>query len=61
MRNVVVATHLVLVAASVSTFAADTVNAGFFGTWKMNAGKSKADPGPLVKKQTVTIERQGLA
>ena len=59
MRRVVVAAVLVVVGASVSTFAADTVNSGFFGTWKMNAAKSKADPGPLVKSQTVTIEPQG--
>ena len=59
MRKVIVATALVVLALSISTSAAETVNAGFFGTWKMNTAKSKADPGPLVKNQTVTIERQG--
>jgi hypothetical protein len=59
MRTVIVATVLAAVCVSVSPSAADTVNAGFFGTWKMNAAKSKADPGPLVKSQTVRIEPQG--
>ena len=59
MRNVIVGAVLAVVGASVSTFAADAVNAEFFGTWKMNTAKSKADPGPLVKSQTVTIEPHG--
>lgn len=59
MRNLIVATVLVVVGAAVSTSAAETVNTGFFGTWKMNIAKSKADPGPLVKSQTVTIEPHG--
>jgi len=59
MRNVIVATVLAVVGMSVAASAAETVNAGFFGTWKMNAAKSKADPGPLLKKQTVTIEPSG--
>ena len=59
LRNVIVAAVLTGVGVSVSTSAADTVNAGFFGTWKMNAAKSKADPGPLVKTQTVTIQPHG--
>ena len=59
MRNVIVATVIAVVGVSVSASAADTVNAGFFGTWKMNAAKSKADPGPLVKSQIVRIEPQG--
>jgi hypothetical protein len=59
MRNVIVVAVLAVVSTSVSTFAADAVNAEFFGTWKMNTAKSKADPGPLVKSQTVTIEPHG--
>lgn len=59
MRNVIVAAVLTVLGASVSTSAADTVNAGFFGKWKMNTAKSTADPGPLVKSQTVTIEPHG--
>ena len=59
LRNVIVGAVLTVVGLSVSTFAIDTVNAAFFGTWKMNSAKSKADPGPLVKSQTVTIEPHG--
>jgi hypothetical protein len=59
MRNVIVAAVLAVVGMSASTFAADTVTPGFFGTWKMNGAKSKADPGPLVKNQTVRIEPHG--
>jgi len=60
LRNLIVAAVLtILGVVSVSMSAADTVNAGFFGTWKMNSFKSKADPGPLVKSQIVTIEPHG--
>ena len=60
LRNVLIAAVLTVVGCvSVSMSAADTVNTAFFGTWKMNSAKSKADPGPLVKSQTVTIEPHG--
>ena len=55
----IVAAVLMIAGSSVSTIASDTVNAGFFGRWKMNTAKSTADPGPLVKSQTVTIEPHG--
>jgi hypothetical protein len=57
MRQIVIAAVIVFLGASLS--AADKVNPAFFGTWKMNVAKSKADPGPLPKSQTVKIEPHG--
>lgn len=57
MRHVLIA--IVVVALGVSVSAADKMNPAFFGTWKMNVAKSKADPGPLPKSQTVKIEQHG--
>ena len=57
MRHLLIASLVVLLGVSVS--AADRMNPAFFGTWKLNPAKSKADPGPMVKSQTVTIEPQG--
>ncbi len=34
-------------------------NNPFVGTWKMNVAKSKFDPGPPMKSETVTIESDG--
>ncbi len=34
-------------------------NNPFVGTWKLNVTKSKFDPGPAMKSQTVTIESDG--
>jgi hypothetical protein len=45
----------VVLALGVSAFAAD-VN---IGTWKLNVAKSKFDPGPALKSQTLKIEAWG--
>ncbi len=34
-------------------------NNPFVGTWKLNVAKSKFDPGPPIKSETVTIESDG--
>ena len=57
MRHLLIASVLALLGVSAS--AADQMNPAFFGTWKLNPAKSTADPGPMVKRQTVTIEPAG--
>ena len=57
MRHLLIASLVVLLGVSMS--AADKINPAFFGTWKLNPAKSKADPGPMVRSQTVTIEPRG--
>jgi len=56
MRQLLIVAALIL---GVSASAADKMNPAFFGTWKLNVAKSKADPGPLPKSQTVKIEPHG--
>ena len=57
MRHLLIASLVALLGVSMS--AADKINPAFFGTWKLNPAKSKADPGPMVRSQTVTIEPRG--
>ncbi len=57
MRHLLIASLAVLL--GVSVLAADQMNPAFFGTWKLNPAQSKADPGPMVRSQTVTIEPHG--
>jgi len=59
MRNLIVGLIVAILWTAGSLSAADKINPGFFGTWKLNTAKSKADPGPMVKSQTVKIEPHG--
>jgi hypothetical protein len=60
MRHPVLATVvLVIVGLSVGVAAASKINPAFFGTWKLNTDKSKADTGETPKGQTVTLAPQG--
>jgi hypothetical protein len=59
MRNLIVATIALVIGVSASVAAADQLNPAFFGTWKLNTERSKADSGETPKGQTVTIERHG--
>lgn len=58
MRHLLIASLVVLLGVS-TVSAADKLTPAFFGTWKMNPAKSKADPGPMAKSQTVRIEPGG--
>jgi len=58
MRHLLITSLVVLLGASTLS-AADKLNPGFVGTWKLNVAKSKADPGPMPKGQTVTIAANG--
>jgi hypothetical protein len=59
MRNLKIATVAVAVGLCAPLAAADQLPSGFFGTWKLNVEKTKADSGADPKDQTVTIERRG--
>jgi len=59
MRNLMIATIALVTALSGSLIAADQLPSAFFGTWKLNTEKSKADSGAEPKGQTLTIERRG--
>src|SRR5215203_3402510 len=59
MRNLIIATIALVLGVSASLAAADQLNPAFFGTWKLNTEKSKADSGAAPKDQTVTIEPRG--
>jgi hypothetical protein len=59
MRNLMIATLVLVTGVSVSLAAADQLSPAFYGTWKLNTEKSKADSGDTPKDQTVTIERRG--
>jgi len=61
MRKLIVATLALLIGVSGSLAAADQLHSAFFGTWKLNTERSKADSGAEPKGQTVTIERRGDA
>jgi hypothetical protein len=42
-----------------SMLAAQAIPASWFGTWKLNVARSKADPGPAGRSSTVKIEANG--
>lgn len=52
---------MILVAslAAFSISAQTTEQSPFVGTWKLNVAKSKFDPGPPMKSETVTIGQEG--
>ena len=55
----IAATLALVIGISAGLVAADRMNPAFFGTWKLNTEKSKADSGETPKGQTVTLARQG--
>jgi hypothetical protein len=59
MRNAVVATVGLVVVLTIGIAAAGEINPAFFGTWKLNTEKSKADSGETPKSQTVTLAPRG--
>jgi hypothetical protein len=59
MRNLMIATTALVIGLSAAVAAADQMPPAFFGTWKLNVEKSKADTGAAPKDQTVTIARRG--
>jgi hypothetical protein len=59
MRKLFVATAGLLIALSAGLVAANEINPAFFGTWKLNTEKSKADSGETPKSQTVTVAPRG--
>ena len=59
MRNLVVATVALVVGLSAGLAGAGEINPAFFGTWKLNTEKSKADTGQTPKSQTVTLTPRG--
>jgi hypothetical protein len=59
MRNLVVATVALVVALSAGLVGAEGINPAFFGTWKLNTERSKADTGQSPKSQTVTLAPRG--
>ena len=58
MRNLGFAAAIVL-GLSAGAAAAGDINPAFFGTWKLNTEKSKADTGESPKSQTVTLAPRG--
>ena len=59
MRNLIVATVALVVGLSAGLAGAGEINPAFFGTWKLNTEKSKADTGQTPKSQTVTLAPRG--
>jgi hypothetical protein len=59
MRNLVLATCALVVGLSGGLGAASKINPAFFGTWKLNTEKSKADTGETPKSQAVTLAPRG--
>jgi hypothetical protein len=59
MRNLVVATVALVIGLSAGLAGAGEINPAFFGTWKLNTEKSKADTGQTPKSQTVTVAPRG--
>jgi len=59
MRNLMLAAVALAISLSASIAAAEQLPSAFFGTWKLNVEKTKADSGADPKDQTVTIERRG--
>jgi hypothetical protein len=59
MRTLLIATLVLVTGISAPLAAADQLSPAFFGTWKLNTERSKADSGETPKDQTVTIERRG--
>src|SRR3954452_2843110 len=60
-RTLTLVTLTIAIGASVSLAAADQLPTAFFGTWKLNTERSKADSGAPPKDQTLTIQRRGDA
>ena len=59
MRNLVLATLTLVIGLSAGPAAAGKINPAFFGTWKLNTEKSKADTGETPKSQTLTLTPRG--
>ena len=59
MRNLVVATVALVIGLSAGLAGAGEINPAFFGTWKLNTEKSRADTGQTPKSQTVTVAPRG--
>jgi hypothetical protein len=50
---------LLAMAGALALGAQDTGNSPFIGSWKLDAAKSKYNPGPAMKSETVTIGNDG--
>ena len=50
---------LVAIAAAFAASAQSTGKSPFIGTWELDVAKSKVDPGPPMKSETVTIAEDG--
>ena len=59
MRHLMIATLALVLGISATLSAADQLSPAFFGTWKLNTDRSKAESGEAPKGQTVTIEPRG--
>ena len=59
MRTRTLTVVTIAIGLSVSLAAADQLPTAFFGTWKLNTERSKADSGAPPKDQTLTIQRRG--
>lgn len=59
MRSLIVATVTLVIGLSAGSFAATEINPAFFGTWRLNTEKSKANTGETPKSQTLTMTPRG--
>ena len=59
MRSLIVATVALVIGLSGGSFAASEINPAFFGTWKLNTERSKANTGETPKSQTLTLTPRG--
>lgn len=59
MRYLVLATVALVIGLSSGLVAAGTINPAFFGTWKLNTEKSRANTGEAPKSQILTLAPRG--
>ena len=59
MQGLIVATVALVIGLSAGSFAASEINPAFFGTWRLNTERSKANTGETPKSQTVTVTPRG--
>ena len=59
MRSLIVATVALVIGLSAGSSAASEINPAFFGTWKLNTERSKANTGETPKSQTLTVTPRG--